>query len=278
MQYLNKNYHTITQHTPNNAYYPVAIPPDPLERYGSGHLDLDVLGTFVSRLTLIQQMDFVRRVLAITTAQCVAISSIVFFIVHICPLFEWLNDRWAWWIPVIPLSIISLLIMWQLYSQFFHLSLSTRTVLLSIYSACVSLVLANVIAKFMYEEGQSILIMTIFGLTCCILYTLQKRYPFSGAFPFVCSLGAICLTSLWLRYIYEMDPIEILLPITAASLICIYIILELYYMMHNVTLEDYMLANLNLFIDIIYPIRFIHHFCELTDHLNMFPDVLYPGE
>ncbi|KAI8366310.1 hypothetical protein EDC96DRAFT_553204 [Choanephora cucurbitarum] len=198
--YLNKNYHTITQHTPNNAYYPVAIPPDPLERYGSGHLDLDVLGTFVSRLTLIQQM------------------------------------------------------------------------------ACVSLVLANVIAKFMYEEGQSILIMTIFGLTCCILYTLQKRYPFSGAFPFVCSLGAICLTSLWLRYIYDMDPIEILLPITAASLICIYIILELYYMMHNVTLEDYMLANLNLFIDIIYPIRFIHHFCELTDHLNMFPDVLYPGE
>ncbi|KAI8059404.1 uncharacterized protein B0P05DRAFT_558497 [Gilbertella persicaria] len=263
----------------NTIYYPVAIPPDPLERYGSAHLDQDILGISVSRLTLIQQMDFVRRVLLITTAQFFSISLLIIFIIRICPLFEWLkNSTWAWWIPILPLFVIALFIMWQLYSQFFHLSVLTRTVLLSLYSACMALVTANVVAKLMYEEGQSVFIMTIFGLACSVLYTFQRRFPFKGAFPFVCSLGAVCLSSLWLRYIYDMDPIEILLPITVASLICIYIMLELYYIMYNVTLDDYMLANIYLFIDLLYPIRFIHHFCELTDNLNMFPDILYPGE
>jgi hypothetical protein len=36
--------------------YPTAIPPDPLQRYGSGHLDQDIFGISVSRLTIPQQM------------------------------------------------------------------------------------------------------------------------------------------------------------------------------------------------------------------------------
>lgn len=94
----------------------------------------------------------------------------------------------------------------------------------------------------------------------------------------VCSLGAICLSSLGLRYAYNMDPLEILFPITMSSMICTYIILELYFIMKNMTKDDYILANIYFFIDLFYPIRFIHHFCELTDNMNLFPDILYPGE
>ena len=44
------------------------------------------------------------------------------------------------------------------------------------------------------------------------------------------------------------------------------------------TKDDYLLANIYLFVDLVYPIRFIHHFCELTDNMDVFPDILYPGE
>lgn len=94
----------------------------------------------------------------------------------------------------------------------------------------------------------------------------------------VCSLGSVCLSSLGLRYVYDMDALEILVPITMSSMICIYIILELYFIMKNMTKDDYILANIYLFIDLFYPIRFIHHFCELTENMNLFPDILYPGE
>jgi hypothetical protein len=74
-----------------------------------------------------------------------------------------------------------------------------------------------------------------------------------------------------------MDPLEILFPMTIACFICVYIVLELYYIMKNVISDDYLLANVYFFIDLVYPIRFIHHVCELTDNMDVFPDILYPG-
>ncbi|KAI9485227.1 MAG: hypothetical protein EXX96DRAFT_592467 [Benjaminiella poitrasii] len=188
---MNNNNYNATNNTPERYRYPTAIPPDALQRYGSAHLDQDIFGISVSRLSVIQQL----------------------------------------------------------------------------------------VSKLIYQEGISVIILTIFGLSCCILYTFQKRFSFSGAFPFVCSLGAICLCSLGLRYIYDMDPLQILFPITVASLICIYIILELYFIMQNVTSDDFLLANVCFFIDALYPMHFIHHVCELTDDINnVFPDILYPGD
>lgn len=46
----NINYNSI-----NNRHYPIAIPPDPLQRYGSGHLDQDIFGISVYRSNNIQQ-------------------------------------------------------------------------------------------------------------------------------------------------------------------------------------------------------------------------------
>ncbi|KAI9249111.1 hypothetical protein EDC94DRAFT_331034 [Helicostylum pulchrum] len=228
-----------------STYYPTAIPPDPLERYGSGHLDLDIFGISVSRLSNVQQLAFVRKVMTITACQFLTLAFMVFFIVTVCPLFEWLQKR---------------------------------MILLSIFSVLMALVVSNLVSKLAYEEGILVIVMSGFGLICSLLYTFQKRYYFRGAFPFVCSLGAICLSSTWLRYVYDMDPLEILYPITISSVICSYVILEIYYIMKNVTSDDYLLANVYFFVDLVYPMRFIHHFCELTDNMNMFPEILYPGE
>ncbi|KAL7318270.1 hypothetical protein PS15m_004516 [Mucor circinelloides] len=207
------------------------------------------------------------------------------------------NSTYVWYIPLIPTFALFLIVIWQLYSQYFHLSVSTRTTLVCLYTLFITIVISNLgitvdyttgektyiisniaVSKLLYKEGISVIIMTIYGLSCSLLYTFQKRFPFRGAFPFVCSLGAVCLSSLYIRKIYNMDPLEILFPITAASLICIYITLELYYIMRILTKDDYLLANVYLFVDLVYPMRFIHHFCELTDNMDIFPDILYPGE
>lgn len=58
---MNQSYDTFNNNnplteSPSNTYYPTATPPDPLQRYGSGHLDQDIFGISVSRLTNKQQM------------------------------------------------------------------------------------------------------------------------------------------------------------------------------------------------------------------------------
>ncbi|GAN09241.1 hypothetical protein MAM1_0253c08765 [Mucor ambiguus] len=50
----NINYNSISS---SNRHYPIAIPPDPLQRYGSGHLDQDILGISVYRSNSIQQQS-----------------------------------------------------------------------------------------------------------------------------------------------------------------------------------------------------------------------------
>ncbi|KAL7332480.1 hypothetical protein PS15p_204518 [Mucor circinelloides] len=195
----NTNYNSIS----SNRHYPIAIPPDPLQRYGSGHLDQDILGISVYRSNNIQQQAFVRKVITITTLQFILLSMMIFFIVQICPLFEWLkNSTYVWYIPLIPTFALFLIVIWQLYSQYFHLSVSTRTTLVCLYTLFITIVISNLgitvdyttgektyiisniaVSKLLYKEGISVIIMTIYGLSCSLLYTFQKRFPFRGAFP-----------------------------------------------------------------------------------------------
>lgn len=74
-----------------------------------------------------------------------ALNCMVYFIVRICPLFQWLKEStFTWWIPLIPTILVAMVILWQLYAQYFHLSDSTRTTLLSLYSFLITLVTANI--------------------------------------------------------------------------------------------------------------------------------------
>lgn len=49
------------------------------------------------------------------------------------------------------------------------------------------------VSKLIYEEGMCVLIMALFGLCLCLLYTFQKRFSFSGAFPLYVCYRYVCI-------------------------------------------------------------------------------------
>ncbi|KAG1178869.1 hypothetical protein G6F70_000180 [Rhizopus microsporus] len=156
----NINYNTLNQSIQrhDSSYYQPILLPDPLERYGSAHLDQDIFGISVSRSTKDQQMVY--------------------------PLFQWLKDSaYVWWIPLLPAAIVAAIMLWQLWTQYFQLSPRSRTVMLSIYSVSMSIAASHMISKLIYKEGILVVMMSTFGLFCLLFYTLQKKLPFSGAFP-----------------------------------------------------------------------------------------------
>ncbi|KAI9273580.1 hypothetical protein BY458DRAFT_508244 [Sporodiniella umbellata] len=260
-------------------YYSASELTNSLERFGSSRFDFDVLGITVSRLSKDQQMLFFRKVLTITAGQFLLTCLFCLFLHHVYPLFQWLKDStYSWWVVLMPAIGLACVMLWQLKTQFYQLSLASQMTMASFYSLALAVVVSHTVSKLIYREGILVMIMTLSGLACLTSYTFQTKFAFTGTLPFVISLGAVCLSSLWLRWIYEMDPLEIVFPIGASGLVCSYIILELYFIMNSLLLEDYILANVYLFVDLVYPIRFIHHFCELTDNMNAFPDILYPGD
>ncbi|KAI8973246.1 hypothetical protein BDF20DRAFT_635750 [Mycotypha africana] len=165
--------------------YAAALPPDPLERFGSAHLDQDIFGVTVSRLSLKQQLEFVRNILLITTSQVSITCCMVVFISQICPLYDWLEERGHLYMAALhtifstdrskPSSVI--VIIHRLYKHF-----------------------RFKFAKLFYVEGLSIIVMTLFGLFGLIFYTTcQHKYQFSGFLPFVIGLGGVSIGSLFSR-------------------------------------------------------------------------------
>ncbi|KAI7868531.1 hypothetical protein BDF14DRAFT_1791310 [Spinellus fusiger] len=271
---MTADYTTIT--LPTNARYPTGSFTDLLQRYGSGQ-DQDIFGINVNRNSIPLQMEFVRKVYLITICQILTVSVLTTTFVHVKPIFHWLQDsHYAWWIFIFPAFTLSVLVAWQLWMQYFRLPLTTQITMLGVTSFLMALIVSDLISKLCYNEGFVVLFMTLFGVVGLILYTAQTRFAFKGLLPLVCALASICLTSPWFRLQYQLDPIQILWPILLASLICIYFILELYYVMNILMLDDFILANLCFYIDLAYPIRCLHHLCELSDNFDVFPDILDP--
>lgn len=54
-----------------------------------------------------------------------------------------------------------------------------------------------------------------------------------------------------------------------SGVICTYVALEMYYMAEEMTEEDCILTNISFYIDFAYPMRCLHHICELTEGVNL---------
>lgn len=114
--------------------------------------------------------------------------------------------------------------------------------------------------------------------TCVSLFYFDSRkkyWSFCDVQRFCCT-ATVCVSSIVLRDIYRMNPVQILGPIAISSLICTYFILELYYAMGVMTIDDYILAYISFYIDLAYPINCLHHLCEISENVDDFTEYFNP--
>ncbi|CAO3608561.1 unnamed protein product [Cunninghamella blakesleeana] len=248
-----------------------------LLRYHSSHFDFDLYSSTVCRCSIPSQMKFVQKVMLIVICQLYSTLIFTVGLQHARLSWDWLQiSILTWWIPLLPCILTAILIIWQLWYLYFHLVPSARITLLVIFTLLSSFITGEIVVMFCYEEGLLIMNMVGFGVIAFYLFTLQHRFKFSGPSPWFLGMGLICFNSLWLRQFFNLDALEILIPIGLAGVVCTYILLDLYYIMDNINADDVILANASLFIDLLYPMRCLHNLCELTDNLNLL-DTLYPG-
>ncbi|ORX49525.1 hypothetical protein DM01DRAFT_1347846 [Hesseltinella vesiculosa] len=223
-------------------------------------------------------MEFVRKSMLIVLGQLLGTLVLTCGLEQIQLTWHWLqNSVLTWWIPLIPCVIACVLILWQLWAFYFQLVQLARIILLTVFSILCAFVVGETVVTFCYEDGIMVMAMVGSGFMGYYLYTLQVKHSFSGPGPWFLGMALICLTSLWLRMLFEQDPLEILIPLSIAGVVCTYVLLDLYYIMGNSSVDEVILANVCLFVDVLYPMRCLHNICELSDNLNLL-DVLYPGE
>ncbi|SAM04596.1 hypothetical protein [Absidia glauca] len=241
-----------------------------LTRYPSSQLGLDAFRTSVTSDPIPVQMGFVGRVVLLVLGQLLGTFA---FTMCLQPAWLWLQSTLARWIPLALCALVAVLIIWQLWVLYFQLVTPARIVMLTLFSCLSSFV---IVVNCCYEDGLLVMNLVGSGLVSFYCYTLQHKFHFSGPSPWFIGMAVVCLNASWLRFIFDLDALEILAPIGLAGVICTYVLLDLYYIMDNISGEDVILATTCLYVDVLYPMRCLHHLCELSDNLNML-DVLYPG-
>ncbi|KAI9323893.1 hypothetical protein BX666DRAFT_1891455 [Dichotomocladium elegans] len=269
------NYYTLP--VPSVYHYPDSS----TRRFGSPGSDIDIFGRAVCRCSIQKQMHFIRKVISVTALQVLLAAGIAATLTHTEPFVEWLQEshrsKYSWWMPLLPMFIITCLVGWHLWMQYFCLTRIYRAGLFSIFSVLMAWIISAIVSKLCYNQGILILLMTVLGLAGALLYTLQTQVAFSGIGPIATSGIAMYMSLPWVRCMFDVDTISIMWAMVTSFVICGYTILELYFIMGYLTLDDYILANMCFYVDLLYPMRCLHNICELTDHIEIFPKILDPG-
>ncbi|KAI7905229.1 uncharacterized protein BX663DRAFT_502181 [Cokeromyces recurvatus] len=265
-----------TPHT--NFYESISIQHQLYERLGSAsQQEFDLLvGVSVSRCSIDSQMKFIRKVYLITLSQLSLISFMSILFMYFIN-YQGQSER-TWWFLLSLATVFLIIAAWQLWTQYHQLTRLSRAITFAIYSFFIAFIFSNLVSRIFQEYSLIVLIMTCFGMLGVIFYTFQIKFKFQGTKPIVCSIAMICISSIGLREAYKLNPVQILGPITIASSICSYLILELYYAMKDLTVDDYILANLSFHMDLVYPINYLHHLCELSDYIDNFPEYFSPPD
>ncbi|GBB84672.1 hypothetical protein RclHR1_11240002 [Rhizophagus clarus] len=108
----------------------------------------------------------------------------------------------------------------------------------------------------------TLILMLTAGLSV-LAFTYQTTYKFRAKEPLILISLVIIVTSSvlhpWVFNFSDLIPAFIL-----ALLLSLYFILDTWYLMRQMSKEEYWGASMQLYLDLIIPFRIIHHMCELT--------------
>ncbi|XP_068937069.1 protein lifeguard 4 isoform X2 [Petaurus breviceps papuanus] len=100
------------------------------------------------------------------------------------------------------------------------------------------------------------------GLT---LYTLQSKRDFSKLGAGLFAVLMILLLSGFLRFFYNNELVEVIFSAVGALLFCGFIIYDTHLLLHKVSPEEYILASINVYLDII---NLFLHLLRLIEAFN----------
>ncbi|XP_070611051.1 LOW QUALITY PROTEIN: protein lifeguard 4 [Erythrolamprus reginae] len=146
--------------------------------------------------------------------------------------------------------------------------LSVQIFLTTVTSA--TFLYSTTIRTFVHESYEVSIVLQAFILTTTVflaltVYTLQSKRDFSkaGAGLFTC-LWILLLTS-FLKLFFNNEVVELVFAAAGALLFCGFIIYDTHILMHKLSPEEYILAAINLYLDII---NLFLHLLRLLEAFN----------
>ncbi|KAI7865031.1 hypothetical protein BDF14DRAFT_1115553 [Spinellus fusiger] len=238
--------------------------------------DDTLIGMAVSQCDVQQQMVFIRKVYGLVLIQTSALALMIAALFY-TPIVPWLEQsHYAWWGVVGPIILLLGIGSTWLWRNYFQLSRTSQVILLGLLSVLMVLALSVFMCKLFRHRGMLFVLQLMSGVGALLVYSLQTKYTFYCPYPILAYCATVCGLSYGLCQLPMLETLEWGGPLVVACVTGVYVHLNVMSMMKHLTIEDYPLANLCLYIDVVLPLRCIHNMCELTDGIPVFSSVFYP--
>jgi hypothetical protein len=135
--------------------------------------------------------------------------------------------------------------------------------LVLLYTCLNAYIIGGIVALLDLVFVLDTLILMLVANLSVLAFTNQTTYKFRAKEPLILSSVTIVVASLilhpWVFSFSDLVPAFIL-----AWLLSLYFILDTWYLMRQMSKNEYWGASMQLYLDLIIPFRTIHHMCELT--------------
>ncbi|XP_067906577.1 protein lifeguard 4 [Heterodontus francisci] len=217
-------------------------------------------GSNVASASLHIRMGFLRKVYSILSVQIIltTVTSAVFMysdaikdVVHASPVL----------VLVACLGSLGLIIALAIYRHQYPINLY----LLFAFTLLEACTVATAVTFYDYSVVLQAFVLTTAVFIALTLYTFQSKRDFSkyGAGLFAC-LWILILAG-FLRVFFSSDTVEVVFASAGALLFCGFIIYDTHVLMHKLSPEEYVLASISLYLDVI---NLFLHILRILQSLN----------
>ncbi|CAL1533344.1 unnamed protein product [Lymnaea stagnalis] len=217
------------------------------KQYGAGGIVDDFMyGSNVASAHIYIRMGFMRKVYGILTAQLLVTTIMSALFMMSEPLQEFVQtNHWMLTLSIFATFGVLFALMWKRHET------PINYILLGIFTLMESYAIGVVVTFYKVPSVIEAFLLTI-GLTVGLtIYTLQSKKDFtSWHAPAVMCLYALVLAS-FIQMILPVPFFHLGISLAGAALFCIFIVVDTHMLMAKLSPEEYILAAINLYLDIL---------------------------
>ncbi|KAL1916116.1 uncharacterized protein VTP21DRAFT_6120 [Calcarisporiella thermophila] len=204
-------------------------------------------GVNVAQSDISIRMDFVRKVYMILTSQLVATTAVGATMMFSPSIQQWSQaNPWMVWVSMFATFGVLFALFWK------RRSAPTNYYLLGAFTLLEAYTIGNAVSYFDSLVVLQALVITLGVFIGLTLFTFQSKYDFTGLGPYLfAGIWILIITSLVQIFLPFNRWVDLGIAIGATVLFCGYILYDTYILIHHMSPEEYIMAAVSLYLDVI---------------------------
>jgi len=203
-------------------------------------------GSSVASAHVYIRLNFLRKVYGILSVQLLLTTIVGALCMLVEPVKMYLQSS-SVLLTLSAIASFGFLIALHVYSR----EVPMNYILLGLFTLCESVLVGTAVTFYDVQ-----VVVEAFALTCAVtvaltVYTLQSKRDYSSWGAGLFAILYVLILAMLMQIVFQSAMMDRLISVAGAAIFCLFIVFDTHMIMNRVSPEDYMIATINLYLDIL---------------------------